>query len=66
MAGETLPDILGPDLDVVFVGTYAGKKSAEAGHYYINGSNRFYRWLRGLSGPLTPRTDLRVIHAVDG
>lgn len=43
--GEKLPDILGPGMDVVFVGTSAGTKSAQAGHYYSNRSNRFYRWL---------------------
>lgn len=44
-ADHKLPDILGPDLDVVFVGTSAGKKSVERGHYYSNGGNRFYRWV---------------------
>ncbi|WP_346960359.1 mismatch-specific DNA-glycosylase [uncultured Arthrobacter sp.] len=48
-----------PDLDVVFVGTSAGKGSAEAGHYYSNGGNRFYRWLRetGFTPNLLKPTD---------
>lgn len=59
MAGEKLPDIMGPDLDVVFVGTSAGKRSAEAGHYYSNGGNRFYRWLHetGFTPNLLEPTD---------
>lgn len=61
MAAEhALPDILGPDLDVVFVGTSAGKKSAKRGHYYSNGGNRFYRWLHETSftpNKLSPADD---------
>lgn len=59
MAGEKLPDIVGCDLDVVFVGTSAGKRSVEAGHYYSNGSNRFYRWLHetGFTPNLLKPTD---------
>ena len=33
-AADTLPDLLQPDLDVVFVGTAAGLHSAHIGHYY--------------------------------
>ncbi|MDJ0317640.1 mismatch-specific DNA-glycosylase [Arthrobacter antibioticus] len=59
MAGEKLPDIMGPDLGVVFVGASAGKRSAEAGHYYSNGGNRFYRWLHetGFTPNLLKPTD---------
>jgi TDG/mug DNA glycosylase family protein len=59
VAGEKLPDIIGPDLDVVFVGTSAGKRSAGAGHYYSNGGNRFYRWLHetGFTPNLLKPTD---------
>lgn len=46
MAGKhVLPDILGADLDVVFVGVAAGEDSAKAGTYYKNPRNRFWKWL---------------------
>jgi TDG/mug DNA glycosylase family protein len=38
-----LSDILGPDLDVVFVGTSVGRESAGRGHYYSDPANSFYR-----------------------
>ena len=43
--GHRLPDLLLPDLRVVFVGTAAGKRSAELGHYYAGRGNRFWRTL---------------------
>lgn len=45
MGEHILPDILGPDLDVVFVGTSVGGKSKDAGSYYKHPNNRFWRWL---------------------
>ncbi len=49
MSGATevsiLEDIIGPDLDVIFVGTAPSKISAQRGHYYSNPSNAFYREL---------------------
>ena len=37
-----LPDLLRPDLRLVFVGTAASTRSAELGHYYAHPGNRFW------------------------
>ena len=50
---DKLPDILASNLDVVFVGTAAGKRSAYEGHYYANPSNRFWRTAKEIG--LLPR-----------
>ncbi len=42
---EKLCDLLAPDLDVVFVGTAAGRRSAAEGAYYAHPGNRFWRAL---------------------
>jgi TDG/mug DNA glycosylase family protein len=39
----SLPDIIGPDLDVLFCGLNPGLTSAAAGHSFANRSNRFWR-----------------------
>jgi mismatch-specific thymine-DNA glycosylase len=52
-ANEVLPDIIQPDLAVVFVGESVGAKSALAGHYYADPRNSFWRDLHA-SG-VTPR-----------
>jgi TDG/mug DNA glycosylase family protein len=51
--GHRLPDLLAPNLRVVFVGTAAGKRSAELGHYNAGHGNRFWRTLHEVR--LTPR-----------
>ena len=48
-----LPDILGPDLAVVFCGSAVGRKSAAAGAYYAGPGNRFWPTLYEVG--LTPR-----------
>src|SRR5215475_6627174 len=48
-----LPDLLAPNLRVIFVGTAAGRRSAELGHYYAGRGNRFWRTLHEMG--LTPR-----------
>lgn len=40
-----LPDVLAPGLDVVFVGSAAGTRSAAQGVYYAHPGNRFWRTL---------------------
>lgn len=45
-----LPDILAPDLLVVFVGTSKSTTSARAGHYYANPQNMFWNLLEA-TGP---------------
>ncbi|HTJ64614.1 MAG TPA: G/U mismatch-specific DNA glycosylase [Alphaproteobacteria bacterium] len=49
---KLLPDILAPNLHVIFCGINPGFSAAEAGHHFLNRSNRFWRVLH-LSG-LTP------------
>jgi double-stranded uracil-DNA glycosylase len=48
-----LPDLLLPELRVVFCGTAPGHVSAAAGHYYAHPQNRFWRTLHATG--LTPR-----------
>jgi len=50
---EKLPDLLAECLDVVFVGTAAGHRSAAEGAYYAHPGNRFWRTLHEVG--LTPR-----------
>ena len=50
---EKLPDQLQDDLRLVFVGTAAGQRSADAGHYYAHPGNRFWRTLHEVG--ITPR-----------
>lgn len=50
---EKLPDVMMPGLDVVFVGTAAGRRSAAVGAYYAHPGNRFWRTLFEVG--LTPR-----------
>jgi TDG/mug DNA glycosylase family protein len=53
MREPKLRDLLAPNLRVIFVGTAAGKRSAELGHYYAGRGNRFWRTLHEIG--LTPR-----------
>jgi double-stranded uracil-DNA glycosylase len=53
MSTHRLPDVLAPNLRVVFVGTASGRRSAELGHYYAGRGNRFWRTLHEIK--LTPR-----------
>jgi double-stranded uracil-DNA glycosylase len=50
---EKLPDLLQGGLKVVFVGTAAGQRSADVGHYYAHPGNRFWRAIHETG--LTPR-----------
>lgn len=50
---HTLPDVLKPNLDVVFCGTAASAKAAKLGAYYANPTNRFWKTLFEIG--LTPR-----------
>jgi TDG/mug DNA glycosylase family protein len=45
--GRTIPDVLGPDLDVVFVGINPGLWSGAVGHHFARPGNRFWRALHG-------------------
>ncbi len=48
-----LPDVLQPNLKLVFCGTAASRISAEVGAYYANPGNKFWRTLHQIG--LTPR-----------
>ncbi len=52
-ATPPLPDLLRDGLDLVFVGTAAGRKSAAVSAYYAHPGNRFWRTLASVG--LTPR-----------
>ena len=41
-ADPTLPDLLSPGLDLVFVGINPGERSAALGHYYAHPGNGFW------------------------
>jgi len=45
--GRTIPDVLRPDLDVVFVGINPGLWSGAVGHHFARPGNRFWKALRG-------------------
>ncbi len=48
-----MPDLLKPDLDIVFVGINPGERSARLGHYYAGIGNQFWELL--YESGLTPR-----------
>jgi TDG/mug DNA glycosylase family protein len=50
---EKLPDLLQDGLKLVFVGTAAGQRSADVGHYYAHPGNRFWRTIHEVG--ITPR-----------
>jgi len=50
---EKLPDQLEEHLRLVFVGTAAGQRSADSGHYYAHSGNRFWRTIHEIG--ITPR-----------
>lgn len=63
---ETLPDLLVPGLDLVFVGINPGETSARLGHYYANRGNAFWRALSAsslISRPAGPSDDASLAHA---
>ena len=50
---EKLPDLLRGGLKLVFVGTAAGQRSADVGHYYAHPGNRFWHTIHEVG--ITPR-----------
>jgi double-stranded uracil-DNA glycosylase len=62
---DMLPDILGPDLTAVFVGTSKGDESVRRGHYYAGRGNKFWDLL-GATGlvsaeHMSPERDAEVL-----
>jgi double-stranded uracil-DNA glycosylase len=59
-----LPDILAPNLAVIFCGINPGFTAAKAGHHFLNRSNRFWRVLH-LSGftphQIEPENDRSIL-----
>ena len=45
--GRMIPDVLRPDLDVVFVGINPGLWSGAVGHHFARPGNRFWKALHG-------------------
>ena len=57
---RTLPDLLRPGLDLVFVGINPGARSAQLGHYYGHRGNAFWRVLSAsalVDGEVGPTDD---------
>jgi TDG/mug DNA glycosylase family protein len=52
-AGRTIPDVIAPDLDVLFCGINPGLWSAATGHHFARPGNRFWPALH--RGGFTPR-----------
>jgi TDG/mug DNA glycosylase family protein len=52
-AGTTLPDVIAPDLDVLFCGINPGLYTAAAGHHFARPGNRF--WPTLFRAGFTPR-----------
>ena len=58
-APQTLPDLLRPGLDIVFVGINPGLRSAQAGRYFAHPRNRFWPAANAAGvfvPPLSPET----------
>lgn len=65
-APATLPNLLAPGLDLVFVGINPGETSARRGHYYANPGNAFWRVLSAsplVSRPVTCDDDASLASA---
>ncbi len=63
-AARGLPDVIAPDLRVLFVGINPGLRSAAVGHHYAGHANRFWRLLHDahlVPEPLTWRDDTRMV-----
>ena len=61
---NTLPDLLRPGLDLVFVGINPGSYSAARGHYYARPGNLFWWALKEsgiVEGPVTPDMDAALM-----
>ncbi|MGH9083347.1 MAG: G/U mismatch-specific DNA glycosylase [Acidimicrobiales bacterium] len=50
--GRTVPDVIGPDLGVLFCGINPGRWSGAAGHHFAHPGNRFWKLLHAAG--LTP------------
>lgn len=63
---RTLPDLLAPGLDLIFVGINPGERSALRGHYYGHPGNAFWRALSAsplVARAVTPEDDAALAEA---
>jgi TDG/mug DNA glycosylase family protein len=63
MSLTSLPDYIGPGLDILFVVINPGLRSMAVGHHFAGYSNRFWKLLYGaglVSEPLGPQDDWRL------
>lgn len=61
--GTSLPDYVGPGLDILFVGINPGLRSMAVGHHFAGYSNRFWKLLYAaglVPEPLGPQDDRRL------
>ena len=61
----TLPDLLRPGLDLVFVGINPSERSGQRGHYYSHPGNAFWRRLSAsplVDREVTPEDDATLFH----
>ncbi len=61
---QTLPDLLRPGLDLVFVGINPGYYSAQVGHYYARPGNLFWTGLSNsglVDRPVGPEDDAKLL-----
>jgi double-stranded uracil-DNA glycosylase len=49
---ELLPDIIGPNLQVLFCGINPGAQAASSGHHFVGRGNRFWKTIH-LAGSFT-------------
>jgi TDG/mug DNA glycosylase family protein len=62
--GRTIPDVLAPDLTVLFVGINPGRYSGAVGHHFACPGNRFWKalWLGGFTDAVwSPLDDVRLV-----
>ena len=65
-AGRTVPDVIAPDLDVLFCGINPGLYSAATGHHFARPGNRFWPALAGAGfteGVLDPAHEHQLLDA---
>jgi len=65
-AGRTVPDVIAPDLDVLFCGINPGLYSAATGHHFARPGNRFWPALAGAGfteGVLDPVHEHQLLDA---
>ena len=61
---KTLPDYLRPDLDIVLIGLNPSTRSVEAGHYFANPRNRFWKAVSAaniVGRPVSPEDDASLL-----